>query len=187
MGAHWRIVSSCITHGHDIVTKCLARNEDARTLVDRLALQRFSYSLQLIKYDLKSLHSGLIRSQCASGTYCIPHLLSYRCWFVECVRLANALWYWHPIWRSVAVAIELHFCTPLTLRTHQVQARHCLAIGHSFSQVELAHSVGDGGCHMEECIVGCCIACVECGCDRDDMYTKIVISDISQLWVTRGD
>lgn len=46
-------------------------------------------------------------------------------------------------------------------------------------QVELALSVGDGSCQKEECILGCCIACVECECDRDDVHRGIMISDNS--------
>lgn len=38
---------------------------------------------------------------------------------------------WRLIWRSAAVAIELTLCTPLTLRTHYVQAWHCLPFGHT--------------------------------------------------------
>ena len=38
VGAHWqpKIVSTCITRAHDIVTKYLARNEDVCTLVGKL-------------------------------------------------------------------------------------------------------------------------------------------------------
>ena len=32
---------------------------------------------------------------------------------------------------------------------------------------------------MEKCILGCCIACVEYGCDRDDVCNVIVVTNSS--------
>ena len=63
-------------------------------------------------------------------------------------------------------------CTSLTLRIRYVEARHYLAIGHSFVKWNW-HIVWEMAV-AEECMLGYCIACADRGCDRDRVVAIVV-------------